>query len=304
MQVPDGDDEDPEEWPVLDEHELLQMQAEAADDGLLLEEARQRFGRGDLQLDDYLQQLVRVRLASAGAAAHGIAPAPEAAHESARPTGGPAAVPLPAAPPRDAQPPRWQGGIAVLAGTALVTGLVALREPAAPRRHETVSSTTALVPAQPAPAPRVDPAPPPRPGPAAAPAPPVPPPSRPASAAARGRSPAARVPTIGFASAGRTVISESARYVLLKVAARGPLRAPVEISVRAVGGAAVVNEDFVPPQSPLTLSPRRPSADILVSILADDIPEHVEDFSVVLAVERGEARLGTKSALVVITDDD
>ncbi|MEO7385390.1 MAG: Calx-beta domain-containing protein [Gammaproteobacteria bacterium] len=114
----------------------------------------------------------------------------------------------------------------------------------------------------------------------------------------------AKPPTVGFASGSRVIVSESTRFITLKVRSTGRLREPVELSVTAIGGAARVNEDFVPPVEHLFLSSQHPTADVLVSLLADDIPENVEDFSVVLRVVKGNATLSAGRVLVVLNDDD
>jgi len=110
-------------------------------------------------------------------------------------------------------------------------------------------------------------------------------------------------PVVGFA-ARRVVAGEGTRFVLLRVKSTGSLRQPLRLSVNAVSGAATVNQDFVPPAASLTLTRQRPAADVLVSLLADDVPEYTEDFTVALGIEHGDARLGNASSVVVITDDD
>jgi hypothetical protein len=101
------------------------------------------------------------------------------------------------------------------------------------------------------------------------------------------------------------VVSESTRFILLKVRANGRLRRPVELSVRAVDGSARVNQDFVPPVSSLSLTPQRPTANVLVSLLADTTRENAEEFSVELATGKGNAaRLGTSRTVVIVNDDD
>ena len=123
-----------------------------------------------------------------------------------------------------------------------------------------------------------------------------------ASIAGSGPRTASASPTIGFASPGRIVASESARFITIPVRASGRLRSPVQLNVTATSGAARVNEDFVPPVPTLTLTPDQPSGRVLVSILGDAIPENVEDFSLRLSVRNGQATLGTASVMVVLTD--
>jgi hypothetical protein len=120
----------------------------------------------------------------------------------------------------------------------------------------------------------------------------------------RKRKAAAALPTVGFASGERIVVPESTRFIKIRVRATGALREPVELSVAAVGGAARVNEDFVPPVDRLTLTRREPTADVLVSLLSDEQRENVEDFSVELGIVQGQAQLATGSVVVVLTDDD
>lgn len=111
-------------------------------------------------------------------------------------------------------------------------------------------------------------------------------------------------PAVGFVSGDRVVVSESTPFILLKVGASGRLREQVDLSVQAVGGSAKVNEDFVPPVARVSLSRQQPVANVLVSLLADTTRESAEEFSVVLDVEKGNARLGTGEMLVVLNDDD
>lgn len=122
-----------------------------------------------------------------------------------------------------------------------------------------------------------------------APAPPRPVPSGPA--------------TINIKPVGQWVASESDPFVRFAVRAVRP-RGPIVLNVAARGGAATVNEDFVPPVAQLVLTPRRPAAEVLVSLIGDSRPENVEDFSVNFSVAEGDARLATDSVVVVLTDDD
>ena len=103
---------------------------------------------------------------------------------------------------------------------------------------------------------------------------------------------AAARPSVGFATQRMLVIPESTRFITLKVARTGRLREPLSLSVRAVSGAARMNEDFVPPTTTLVLRPGQASGQVLVSLLQDSERENVEDFSVVLASEDGRATLG------------
>jgi hypothetical protein len=122
-----------------------------------------------------------------------------------------------------------------------------------------------------------------------APAPPRPVPSGPA--------------TINIKPAGQVVVSESDPFVRFAVRAVRP-RGPIVLNVAARGGAAEVNKDFVPPVAQVVLTPRRPAAEVLVSLIGDSQAENVEDFSVNFSVAEGNARLATDSVIVVLTDDD
>lgn len=210
---------------------------------------------------------------------------------------------------------RLHARIAVLALSALVTWVVTREPPAGlPSREPAVPATAPMAPLAAPPIERATPI-----GLAPGPTPLAPGPLQasntvpaisavampgPASIApAKARTRVAARPLVGFAS-GRVIAREGTRFVLLRVKATGSLREPVRLSVNATGGAATVNQDFVPPAAGLTLTRQRPSADVLVSLLADDSPEYTEDFTVALRVGSGDARLGTASSVVVITDDD
>jgi serine/threonine protein kinase len=110
-------------------------------------------------------------------------------------------------------------------------------------------------------------------------------------------------PRIYLSPTGQLVVSESDPYVRLRVRGAG-LREPVTVGVEARSGSAEMNQDFVPPPASVRLTPRHSTAEILVSLIGDDRKENVEDFGVELSVADGNAALATRSAVVILTDDD
>jgi serine/threonine protein kinase len=108
----------------------------------------------------------------------------------------------------------------------------------------------------------------------------------------------------GFAQ-GRYEVGESDTFVRLSVVAPRNLRGPVIWQIRTVDGAAIAGQDYIGNiADSITLKAGADSAEILIPIVSDALPEVIEDFIVVLDDPDDSAALSRSEAVVLIIDDD